>query len=90
MQEHKPWASENRSPNERRRCKLVGELKRMLIEHDKHDAKNVVVNWRWFHVRLRDGVGYRSVAVVTTDGRMERMDTDEWVSTTVKEFMADL
>ena len=68
MQEHKLWASENRSPTERRRCKLVSKLKRMLIEHDKHEAKNVVVNYKWFHVRLRDGMGYRSVAMVTTDG----------------------
>ena len=90
MQEHKLWASENRSPNERRRCKLVSKLKRMLIEHDKHEAKNVVVNYKWFHVRLRDGMGYRSVAMVTTDGKMEWMDKDGLVSATVKEAMAEL
>ena len=90
MQKHKLWASENRSPNERRRCKLVSKLKKMLIEHDKHNAKNVVVNYKWFHVRLRDGMGYRSVAMVTTDARMEWMDKDGLVSATVKEAMAEL
>ena len=90
MQEHKLWASENRSPNERRRCKLVSKLKRMLIEHDKHEAKHVVVNYKWFHVRLRDGMGYRSVAMVTTDGKMEWMDKDGLVSASVKEAMAEL
>ena len=89
MQEDKLWASENRSPNERRRCKLVSKLNRMLIEH-KHDAKNAVVNYKWFHVRLRDGMGYRSVAMVTTDGRMEWMDKDGFVSATVPEAMAKL
>ena len=88
MREHKLWASENRSPNERRRCKLVSELKRMLIEHDKHDAKNVV-NYKWFHARLRDGMGHHNVATVTTDGRMEWMD-DGLVNATVKEAMAEL
>ena len=53
MQEHQLWASENRSPNERRRCNLVSKLKRMLNEHNKRGAKNVVVNYKWFHVRLR-------------------------------------
>ena len=90
MLEHKLWASENRSPEERRRCKLVSKLKRMLIEHDKHDAKNVVVNYKWFHVRLRDGMGYRSVAMVTTDGKMEWMDKDGLVTATVKEAMAQI
>ena len=90
MQEHKLWASENRSPNERRRCKLVSKLKRMLIEHDKHDAKNVVVNYKWFHVRLRHGMGYHNVATVTTDGKMEWMDQDGLVSATVREAMAEL
>ena len=35
-------------------------------------------------------MGYRAVAVVTTDGGMERMDKDELVSTTVKEALAEL
>ena len=65
-------------------------MKGMLIEHDKHEAKNVVVNDKWFHVRLRDGMGYRSVAMVTTDGRMEWMDKDGLVSATVKDAMAEL
>ena len=43
-----------------------------------------------FHVRLRDGMGYRSVAMVTTDGKMEWMDKDGLVSATVKEAMAEL
>ena len=63
----------------------------MLIEHDKHDAKNVVVNYKWFHVCLRDGMGYRSVAMVSTDGKMEWMDNkDGLVSATVKEAMAQI
>ena len=61
-----------------------------LIEHDKHDAKNVVVNSKWFHVRLWDGMGYRSVAMVTTDGKMKWMDKDGLVSATVKEAMAQI
>ena len=62
----------------------------MLIEHDKLGAKNVVVNYKWFHVRLRGGMGYRSVAMVTKDGGMEWMDNDGLVSATVKEAMAKL
>ena len=78
MQEYKLWASEKRSPNERRRCKLVSKLKGMLIEHDKHEAKNVVVNYKWFHVRLRDGMGYRSVAM--GDHRWkDGMDGQGWI-----------
>ena len=62
----------------------------MLIEHDKYDAKNVVVNYKWFHVRLRHGMGYHNVATVTTDGKMEWMDQDGLVSATVREAMAEL
>ena len=61
----------------------------MLIEHDKRGASNVVVNYKWFHVRLRDGMGYRSVAMVTKDGRMEWMDKDGLASAAVKEAMAE-
>ena len=39
MKENKLWASENRSPTERRQCKLVSKLKKFLIEHDKQDPK---------------------------------------------------
>ena len=81
---HKPAA-----PLDDMDSKLVSELKRMLIEHDKHDAKNVVVNYKWFHARLRDGMGHHNVATVTTDGRMEWMDHDGLVNATVEEAMAE-
>ena len=39
MKENKLCASENCSPTERRQCKLVSKLKRLLIEHNKNDPK---------------------------------------------------
>ena len=74
----------------RRRCNIVSKFNRMLIEHDKRGAKNGVVNYKWFHVRFQDGMGYRSVAMVTKDGRMEWMGKDGLASAAVRDAMAEL
>eukprot|EP00435_Cladocopium_sp_Y103_P072715 s777_g41.t1 len=44
MQRHKLWASENRSSQERFRCKAVSKLKKFLTEVEAYDPKDVVVN----------------------------------------------
>ena len=77
MKENKLWVSENRSPTERRQCKLVSKLKRLLFEHDKQKPKNVNVNYKWCHVRARNG------KILTPE------DIGQ-VSATVKEHMAQI
>ena len=90
MKENKLWASENRSPTERRQCKLVSKLKRLLIEHDKHDPKNVIVSYKWFHVRVRNGRTFSHVATVSADGEVLWAEDIGQVSATVKESMAEI
>ena len=88
MKENKLWASENRSPTERRQCKLVSKLKKFLIEHDKQDPKNVIVSYKWFHVRVRNGRTFAHVATVSEDGELQWAEDIGQVSATVKECMA--
>ena len=89
MKENKLWASENRSPTERRQCKLVSKLKKFLIEHDKQDPKNVIVSYKWFHVRVRNGRTFAHVATVNEDGEVQWAEDIGQVSATVKECMAE-
>ena len=79
-----------RDPNERRRCKVVSNMKTVLIEQDNHDPKDMVVNYKWFHVRLRDDLVFRSVAMVNDDGKNKWVDKNALVSANVKEAMADI
>ena len=81
MRENKLWASENRSPTERRRCKLVSKLKRLLIEQDKDDPKNVIVS---------NGRTFANVATVNEDGEVLCFEDIGQVSATVKECMAEI
>ena len=90
MKENKLWASENRSPTERRQCKLVSKLKKLLIEQDKHDPKNVIVSYKWFHVRVRNGRTFTNVATVNEDGEVLWAEDIGQVSATVKECMAEI
>ena len=90
MKENKLWASENRSPTERRQCKLVSKLKKLLIEQDKHDPKNVIVSYKWFHVRVRNGRTFTNVATVSEDGEVLWAEDIGQVSATVKECMAEI
>ena len=89
MKENKLWASENRSPTKRRQCKLVSKLKKFLIEHDKQDPKNVIVSYKWFHVRLRNGRTFAHVATVNEDGELQWAEDIGQVSATVKDCMAE-
>ena len=90
MKENKLWASENRSPTESRQCKLVSKLKKLLIEQDKHDPKNVIVSYKWFHVRVRNGRTFTNVGTVNEDGEVLWAEDIGQVSATVKECMAEI
>ena len=90
MKVHKLWVSETGSPNERRQCKLVSKMKRLLIEHGKHDPENVIVNFKFFHVRLRYGKTLTHVTTVSEDGEVLWAEDIRQVSATVKESMAEI
>ena len=89
MREHKLWASENRTPEERRRCKIVSKIKRALIEHGRFDPKNVLVSYKSFSARIRMDKGFMNVANVKPDGIIEWLGDDGVVNSDVKEAMAE-
>ena len=89
MREHKLWASENRTPEERRRCKIVSKIKRALIEHGRFDPKNVLVSYKCFSPRIRLDKGFMNVANVNPDGIIEWLGDDGVVNSDVKETMAE-
>eukprot|EP00438_Fugacium_kawagutii_P003297 Skav217944 [mRNA] locus=scaffold2100:100604:108060:- [translate_table: standard] len=80
MKDNKLWASENRSPMERKKCKLVSRLKKMLIEFDHHDAQNVVVSYKWFHVRVKKEKRFQNIATVGDDGTVQWVEDKDLVS----------
>eukprot|EP00435_Cladocopium_sp_Y103_P060911 s642_g22.t1 len=53
MQRHKLWASENKSSQERFRCKAVSKLKNFLLELEAYDPKDAVLNYKTFKVTTR-------------------------------------
>ena len=89
MREHKLWASENRTPEERRRCKIVSKIKRALIQHGRFDPKNVVVSYKCCSARIRMDKGFMNVANVNPDGIIEWLGDDGVVNSDVKETMAE-
>ena len=89
MREHKLWASENRTPEERRRCKIVNKIKRAFIEHGRFDPKNVLVSYKSFSARIRMDKGFMNVANVKPDGIIEWLGDDGVVNSDVKEAMAE-
>ena len=44
----------------------------------------------WFHVRLRDDLVFRSVAIVNADGKVEWIDKNALASANVKEAIAEI
>ena len=89
MREHKLWASENRSPEERRRCKIISKIKRALIEHGRFDPKNVLVSYKPFIARIRLDRSFMNIANVNPDGNIEWLGDDGVVNSDVKEAMAE-
>ena len=89
MREHKLWASENRTPEERRRCKIVSKITRALIEHGRFDPKNVLVSYKSFSARIRMDKGFMNVASVKPDGIIEWLGDDGVVNSDMKEAMAE-
>ena len=53
IQTNKLWVAENRSLEERRRCKIASKVIKFLIELGEYDPKNVVVNYKVFKVMVR-------------------------------------
>ena len=47
------WAAENRSRDERNRCKVLSKIKKFMIELGDHSAKDVVVSYKSFRVITR-------------------------------------
>ena len=89
MREHKLWASENRSPEERRRCKIIRKIKRALIEHGRFDPKNGLVSYKSFIARIRLDRSFMNIANVNPDGNIEWLGDDGVVNSDVKEAMAE-
>ena len=58
MQHAKLWASENRSTQERQKCKITSKLKKFMIELAGVEPKDVLVNYRSFKVMVRQGATY--------------------------------
>jgi len=50
MMSNKLWAAENRSKNERNRCKILSKAKKFMIELGGHSPKDVVVSYKMFRV----------------------------------------
>ena len=58
MQHAKLWASENRSTQERQKCKITSKLKKFMIELAGVEPKDVLVNYRSFKGMVRQGATY--------------------------------
>ena len=53
LQDRKLWASENKSPSERKRGKIASKIKKFLIEIDAYNPRDIMVNYRNFKVTVR-------------------------------------
>lgn len=62
------WASENRSPKERRRAKVLSKIKKFAIEIGGHEPRSVVINCTTFRANVRAGGRLHHVATVLEDG----------------------
>ena len=67
MQHAKLWASENKSTQERQKCKITSKLKKFMIELAGVESKDVLVNYRSFKVMVRQGGKLCPVAMVGED-----------------------
>ena len=67
MQHAQLWASENRSTQERQKCKITSKLKKFMIELAGASPKDVLVNYKSFKVTVRQGGKLCPVAVVGED-----------------------
>ena len=87
------WASENRSPQERRRAKVLSKIKKFAIEIGGHEPRSVVINYTTFRANVRAGGRLHHVATVLEDGAPEwtggEFALDEAVRTSVREFIDD-
>ena len=89
MKDHKLWASQNRSPLERRKCKLVSKMKRMLIEHVGYEPESVIVSYKWFQVLARGQKRFHNVATLLADGSIQWAESDGIVSEEMNAGMAE-
>ena len=74
VQTNKLWVAENRSLEERRRCKIASKMKKFLIELGEYDPKNVVVNYKIFKVMVRVNGKLMPMAQISGDGEVEWLD----------------
>lgn len=74
IQTNKLWVAENRSLEERRRCKIASKVKKFLIELGEYDPKNVVVNYKVFKVTVRVNGKLMPMAHINGDGEVEWLD----------------
>ena len=87
------WAAENRSRDERNRCKVLSKIKKFTIELGDHSAKDVVVSYKSFRVITR--VNGKLVPTATISESLELTWLNDIVpSTAVREaidgFIAEM
>lgn len=93
MQLHNLWASENRSKEERMRCKTCSKLKKFLFELGGFTPKDVVVSYKTFRVVIRSEGKVTLVASIN-DNCEVTWEEQELVGQEVRdvfdEFLADM
>jgi hypothetical protein len=67
----KLWASKSKSPEERRRGRALGKIKRMLIEVGGFAAGDVILDWRNSSAHVVKGDDAPKVAEVKASGVIE-------------------
>ena len=93
IQTNKLWVAENRSSEERRRCKIASKVKKFLIELGGYDPKNVVVNYKIFKAMVRVDGKLMPMAHISGDGEVEWLDhnlCNDAVKEALDTFIAEL
>ena len=88
------WASENRAPEERKRTKLVCNIKKLLIELQEVEPKHIVANYKTFKVHVRSNRRLCLVANVPENEPPQWVDegfeVEDAVTEAVNEFADEL
>ena len=81
----KMWFTNNRTLEERKRDKILGQFKFHLIEKSKFEINDVKINWKKGTVELK----HKKVVWVSDDGKFQVADEAEDVQTEVETHMAE-
>ena len=91
MMSNKLWAAENRSKNERNRCKILSKAKKFMM--GGHSPKDVVVSYKMFRVITRVNGKLIPTASVSEDLVVEWLNEavpDTSVREALDGFIADM